>query len=162
MSYSLMKVRLNFLDMIPNSTFDIKITLYITKYPPPYPRWSMVVFSIMLRGCFSLAGSEALVKVKWVMNSSKSQFLLTPKVPATGLKLKRNFTTWTPSMHPNQQRNGFTGRKLNLCNFPGRAQTSQSDRIGTRLQGRAGKYCRVTICQADRLLPKKSECSEFV
>lgn len=141
-------------------------TLHHQKNPPPkqtpYPWWIMVVFSIMLRGFFSLAGSEALVKVKWVMNSSKSRSLLAPKVPARRLKMKKNFTTLTSSMHPNQQKNCFTGRKLNFCNSPGRAQTSQSDKIGTHLQGRAGKYCRVTIRHADRLLPKKSECSEFV
>ncbi len=49
--------------------------------------------SIMLWGCFSSAGTGALVKVEGIMNSSKYQSILAQNLQASArkLKMKRNF-----------------------------------------------------------------------
>ncbi len=46
---------------------------------------------IMLWGCFSSAGTGALVKVEGIMNSSISQSILAQNLQASARKMKRNF-----------------------------------------------------------------------
>ncbi|KAI3375432.1 hypothetical protein L3Q82_021919, partial [Scortum barcoo] len=83
--------------------------------------------SIMLWGCFSSAGTGALVRVEGIMNSSKYQSVLAQNLPNSvrKLKMKRNFifqhTTMTQSTHPNQLKNGFTRIRLRFWNGPGQS-----------------------------------------
>uniref|UniRef100_A0AAY5KG20 Transposase Tc1-like domain-containing protein n=1 Tax=Esox lucius TaxID=8010 RepID=A0AAY5KG20_ESOLU len=89
--------------------------------------------SIMLWGCFSSAGTVALVRVEGIMNSSKYQAFLAQNLQTSIRKLKMKFifqNNKTQSMHPDTQKHGLTRRRLTFWNGPARAQPGIQLNIG--------------------------------
>jgi len=87
------------------NVFVSKMCVWPINDPLHHPLWGMV--EAVSWGCYSPAGTGALVRVEGIMNSSKYFSVLA--------QIKRNFTlqpTMNPSTRPNQQKNDFTGRKF--------------------------------------------------
>uniref|UniRef100_A0AAY5L5F5 Tc1-like transposase DDE domain-containing protein n=1 Tax=Esox lucius TaxID=8010 RepID=A0AAY5L5F5_ESOLU len=72
--------------------------------------------SIMLWGCFSSAGTGALVRVEGIMNSSKYQAILAQNLQASvrQLKMKRKFTF----QHDNDPKHTSKSKKINVLEWP--------------------------------------------
>ncbi len=84
--------------------------------------------SIVLWGCFSSAGTGALVKVEGIMNSSKYQSILAQNLQASArkLKMKRNFIFQhnnNPEHTSKSTKEWLHQKKIEVWNGPARAQT---------------------------------------
>uniref|UniRef100_A0AAY5L6D3 Tc1-like transposase DDE domain-containing protein n=1 Tax=Esox lucius TaxID=8010 RepID=A0AAY5L6D3_ESOLU len=137
----------------------------------------------MLWGCFSSAGTRALVRVEGIMNSSKYQRILAQYLQGSIRKLKMKFTfqhdndpkhtsksikAWlhqkkinvlelsSPSPDPNSIENLWGDLKRAVHRRHPRNLTDLE--ICQILQRSVGKYCHVKMCHANRLLPKKTKC----
>ncbi len=81
--------------------------------------------SIMIWGCFSSAGTGALRwRDLWTVPNNSQYWHKTSRLLLESWKVNSSFsTTTTQSIHPNQQKKGFTRKRLKFWNGPARAQT---------------------------------------
>lgn len=127
--------------------------------------------SIILLGCFSLAGTGVLIRVAEIMNSSKCQSILVQNLKAFTFQRdadqkqsSRSTTEWLrqnklkffkrPSQSP-----GSLGWPEEGCE---QKITRQLDRVRMLLQGWMAKYCYVKMLQTNRLFPKKIDCDDKI
>ncbi len=131
--------------------------------------------SITLWGCFSSAGTGALVKVEGIMNRSKYQSILAQNLQASARKMKRNviFQHNNNPKHTSKSTKEWLHQKMikfwngpdlnpieNLWGDLKRAVHRRCPRNLTDLERYSKeecKYCEDKMCHADRLISKKTE-----